>query len=158
LDTSRLSRGEQILGASGVVLFLSSFLEIWASADVPGLGSVEANAWDAYGFLLKLGLILALVAVALVVARLLGANFQLPASLGLIYTGLGALTTFLILLTVLVGPDDEGADIIGVDVDRGFMLFVGLILAAVMTYGGYLHMQEEGTVPTPTEPPPPPAV
>jgi hypothetical protein len=154
LDTSRLSKGEQILGVAGVVLFISSFVEQWAKFEIPGAGTLKFNAWDGYGFLVSLGLILALVATALVVARLLGANFQLPASLGLIYTGIGALTTFLMLLGVLIGPDDEGTDVL----DRGFLLFVGLILAAVMTYGGYLHMQEEGTAPTPTEPPPPPAV
>jgi hypothetical protein len=158
LDAGRLSKGEQILGVSAIVLFISSFVEQWAKASAEGFGSVKANAWDGYGFLVKLGLILALVAAGLVIARLAGANFKLPWPLGLVYVGIGALTTLLMLLGVLTGPDDEGADAIpGIDIDRGFLLFVAVILGAAMTYGGYLHMQSEGSTTTPTEPPPPAA-
>jgi hypothetical protein len=55
---------------------------------------------------------------------------------------------------LLVGPDAEGADAIpGIDVDRGLLLYAGIVLGAAMTYGGYTAMQAEGTTTTPTPPP-----
>ena len=53
MDLKKLSLGDQIIGGSGIVLFIASFLT-WFKVEVDGLGafgaSASANAWD-LGFL-----------------------------------------------------------------------------------------------------------
>jgi hypothetical protein len=177
MDPNRLTTGEKILGVSGLLLFILSFLKMWAKievntkglGDLGGLGdaSQKFSGWDAYGFLVKLGFILALVAVVLVVARAAMANLTLPFPLGLVYLGIGGLTFLLMLLALLVGPDESGSGTffgVSVEISRGIGLFVGTLLAAAMAAGAWLHYQSEGsgspavatTVP-PTQPPPPTA-
>jgi hypothetical protein len=56
--------------------------------------------------------------------------------LSTVVTVAGALSTLLVLYRILDPPADA---------DRKFGVFLGLILAAVLTYGGWLAMQEEGT-------------
>ena len=160
LDPNRLTRGEQIFGASAVLLFILSLVPLWAKYETPEIRGVfesisqRESAWSgAFNFLTKLALILTIVGVVLVMAKAAGAlgGVNLPAPLGLIYVGLGGLTFLLLLLTLLVGPQEEfaGANLTeaGVEVSRGPLLFVGLIVSAVMAAGAYLHMQAEGSSP-----------
>lgn len=165
MDTGRLSRGEQILGVSGVVLFITSFVALWAKYEAFG-ETERTSAWKSpegfgsiFPFYTKLALIVALLAVLLVIVRALGLSINLPVPLGLVYVGAAGLVSLLMLITVLAGPKEiEAAEF---EVSRGPFLFLGLVLSLAMLYGGYLHMQEEGTAPTaptPPEPPPPPAV
>jgi hypothetical protein len=172
LDTSRLSQGEKIVAISSGLLVLLSFFPLWAKYEYDfgaGLSDSERySAWsDAFNFLSKLAILLALTALVLVIVRAIGKNVNLPINAGLIYVGLGGLSSLLLLIVVLVGPREIGdipgvADIdlqgleAGFEVSRGIMLFVGLILAIGILVGGYLHMQGETTGPsTPTTPPPP---
>jgi hypothetical protein len=172
----RLSRGERIVLIASAILVLTSIFPLWASygASVTGGGvdqetSESFTVWsDAYNFVPKLAILLALVALILVITRIAGAKLNLPASMGLIYVGLGGVATLLMLLTVLFGPrefglEDSGFEAFGVeasfDVSRGLLLFVGLLLAAAIAVGGYLHMQEESgpaDIAGPAIPPPPP--
>jgi hypothetical protein len=156
LDIKRLTRGEQILGVAALLLFLSSFLAMWASVDfgvdVPGF-STDLNAWDAYNFFpLKLGLIIALVAVVWVALRAANVNMNLPWPAGLVALILGGATLLLVLLSLLTGPV--------LNIDRGILLYVGIVLAAAMAYGGYLAWQADQAGPTtyggPAAPPPGP--
>jgi hypothetical protein len=173
----KLSRGERIVLIASAILVVTSIFPLWASygASVRGGGvnqesSESFTVWsDAYNFVPKLAILLGLVALGLAIARMVGAKLDLPASMGLIYVGLGGVATLLLLLTVLFGPrefglDDSGFEAFGVeasfDVSRGILLFVGLVLAAAIAVGGYLHMQEESgpaTATGPAIPPPPPA-
>lgn len=156
MDMNRLSRGEQIfLGASGLLLILA-WIPAWAkvSIDAGLLGglSESGNAWESYGLWGKFVVLLALAGVVIAGLRLAGQKIEVPASA---YAGIGAVATLLMLLMVLLGPDVEGADgIPGVDVDRGILLFLGILLGAAMAYGGYLAMQAEGTTSPPTTTPP----
>ena len=172
----KISRGERIVLFASAILVLTSVLPLWASygASVRGGGvdqesSESFTVWsDAYNFVPKLAILLALVALGLVIARIAGARLNLPASMGLIYVGVGGVATLLLLLTVLFGPrefglEDSGFEAFGVeasfDVSRGLLLFLGLLLAAAIAVGGYLHMQEESgpaAVTGPAMPPPPP--
>ena len=171
----KISRGERIVLFASAILVLTSVLPLWASygASVRGGGvdqesSESFTVWsDAYNFVPKLAILLALVALGLVIARIAGARLNLPASMGLIYVAVGGVATLLLLLTVLFGPrefglEDSGFEAFGVeasfDVSRGLLLFLGLLLAAAIAVGGYLHMQEESgpAVTGPAMPPPPP--
>jgi hypothetical protein len=162
----KLTRGERIVMICSAALVVLSFVPLWASIEVEaGLGfegvSENGNAWDAYGFIVKLGIILAVVALGISIARLVGASFTLPP---LTYVGLGAASFVLLLIGVLTGPEDAGlgafAEAAGIDISRGLLLFVGVVLAAGIAFGGYLHMQAEGSTTAyggPVTPPPPPA-
>jgi hypothetical protein len=176
MDPNRLTTGEKILGVSGLLLFILSFFKLWAKIEVNSQGvdlgglasaSQKFSAWDAYGFLVKLGLICALVAAILVIARAAMANLTLPVPLGLVYLGLSGVTLLFVLLALLVGPDESGSGTffgVSVEISRGIGLFIGTILAAAMAAGAWMHYQSEGsgtpvvgtTVP-PTQPPPPTA-
>ncbi|MGH2755457.1 MAG: hypothetical protein ACRDLB_13640 [Actinomycetota bacterium] len=173
MDTTRLSQGEKIVGVTSGLLVLLSFFPLWAKYEFEADGfsdSQRYSAWsDAFNFLSKFAILLALTALVLVIVKAVGKKVELPVNSGLLYVGLAGLSTLLLLLLVITGPR-EIADIAGGDIDllgleqgfevsRGIMLFVGLVLAAGATVGGYLHMQEEGTGTGPTAPPtaPPPA-
>jgi len=165
MDINRLSTGEKIvLGASGLLVVLS-FIPLWASYSFAGF-SESYGAWSgAFGFFVKLALILAILALVVTGLRAAGTQLpDLPVGLGLLYVGLGGLSTLGLLIGVLTGPNDGGvgeavAAAAGLDISRGILLFLGLILAAAIAYGGYMHMQSEGsgsTLGDPATPPPPP--
>ena len=174
MDLNRLSRGEQIFGVSAALLFLLSFFPLWAKYETSeeAFGqfatSESFSAWSsAFNFLMKLGLILALIGVIFVIAKAAGAldNVQMPVSLGLVYLGLAGLTFLIMLLFVLIGPEESEAGVnfgdLGVEVSRGILLFVGVVLGAGMLFGAFQHFQQEGGTaaarPSPPPPGPPPA-
>ena len=166
MDINRLTMGEKIVGGASALLVVLSFIPMWATYEFAGLASESFGPWsDAYGFLVKLALIAAIVALVVVGLRAAGTQLpDLPLSLGLLYVALGGLATLGLLIGVLAGPNDGGVGAIaaaaGFDISRGILLFLGLILAAAIAYGGYMHMQAEGTASAtgePSAPPPPPA-
>lgn len=142
----RLSMGEKLLGGSAVVLFLLSFLDYWAKVEIEGVGAQiteRGNAWDAYGFLLKLGILLAVVAAGLVAARAANANLTIPWSN--VYRGLAVATLVLVGITLLIGPDESGSftsDFGSVEISRGIALFLGTLLAALMAAGAWMHSED----------------
>ena len=162
------------MGACALVLFILSFLKIWAKVEVSGAGELDAfgidttqrfSAWDAYGILVKIGIILALVVFALVVAR--AANMDLPVPWGTTYLALSGVTLLAMLLAVLIGPDESGSGSflgVSVEISRGLGTFIGAILALGMAAGAWLANSAEGsaapasamptTPTTPTTPPP----
>lgn len=149
----RLSLGEKVLGASGLLLFLLSFMDQWVKVEAEGGGSeltVKGNAWDGYGFLLKLGLFLAIVAVGLVVARAANVNLSVPWANA--YRGLAIATLVLVGITLLIGPDESGSfsnEFGSVEISRGIALFIGTVLAALMAAGAWMHSEAPGTTADP---------
>ncbi|MDQ3981262.1 MAG: hypothetical protein M3271_01120 [Actinomycetota bacterium] len=163
MNLDRLSSGEKLLGASGLALFVFSFVGLWAKLEVdaegPGAdlisGTDRFNAWDAYGFLVKLALILALVAAGLVVARAANANLAMPVAN--LYRGIAGATLVLLVIALLIGPDESGSGSVGtvsVEISRGIGLFIGTLLAAAMAAGAWMHSESPAT---PAGPPAPAA-
>ncbi len=161
---SRLTRGEQLVLGSSIVLLVLSFIPMWAKYEV-GVTS-RFSAWSgAFPFYVKLALILAIIAAALTVIRAAGTQLNLPFAAGLVYVVLMGLATLLLLIGALAGPaGSEFESLGGIEVSRGPLLFASVVIAAIGAYGAYLHMQTEGTTTTPTYggppttgPPPPPA-
>jgi hypothetical protein len=169
LDTSRLSQGERIVAVCSGLLVLFSFFPLWAKYEFSA-GTVSESdrfsAWsDAFNFLSKFAILLALAALIIVLVRGFGKDVRF--NTGLLYVILGGLSTALLLLLVITGPREidelPGAGDIdlfgleaGFEVSRGFMMFVGLALAAGILIGGYMHMQGEtdAAPSSPTTPPP----
>lgn len=171
MDLNRLTQGEKILGGSALLLFILSFLPLWAKVEVSaeGLGGIgdasqRFNAWDAYGILVKLGLLAALIAVGLVIAKAAGMKLEIPREP--VYLGLAGVTLVAMVLALAIGPDESGSgNLFGVKVEisRGIGLFLGTLLAAAMALGAWMYRGTEpaisgtpGTAPTapPTAPPP----
>lgn len=177
MDPNRLTTGEKLLGASALVLFITSFLSMWGkvsvSADLPPgvpddvLSSAETNfsLWDGYGILPKLGVLIALLLVIAVIAKAAGAldNVSMPAPLGLVYLGGAAIIVITMLIALLAGPEgDNEVEGFGatVELERGLLLYLGIVLAIATALGAFLHMQGEGSTPKaaagPASGPPPP--
>lgn len=166
MDVSRLRRGEQIAGASGIALLLIMFIFDWFTVEAAGgLGpSFGGNAWDTMEIIRFILLITALAAIALAVISATQSKVDMPVALSAITAGLGILSVVLIIFRIISPPDGGVGDLI--DVGRAIGVFLGLIAAAGVAYGGYLAMQEEGTSFSDqgdrlqnrdNEPPPPPA-
>ncbi|HSS41250.1 MAG TPA: hypothetical protein VLK37_01725 [Solirubrobacterales bacterium] len=144
----RLSTGEKIAGGSGVLLFIFMFFD-WFKVDVSGGEglfslSIGGNAWEAFSTIDIILMIVVIVAVGVAVLRLSDAVFEPPFSLNAAVAILGGIAVLLILYRIIDPPGDTGG-VPGVDISPAVGIFLGLIAAAGITYGGYRAMQEEGT-------------
>jgi hypothetical protein len=147
VDSSRISFGEMIAGASAFALFIFMFLPWYgASAVVSGnkINGENADAWQAFSFIDILLFLVILLTLGLLVARAADAiPPNLPAPPGMIIVGAGAIAVILILFRILNTP---GEDVVGfgvnVDVGRKIGVFLGLIAAAAITYGGWTAANE----------------
>jgi len=144
----RLSTGEKIAGGSAILLFIFMFFD-WFKVEISsgdGLFSVSegGNAWQAFSTIDIVLLIVVVVAVGVAVLRASDAVFEPPFPLNAAVAILGGIAVLLILYRIIDPPIDTG-DIPGVDVSRSFGVYLGLLAAAGITYGGYRAMQEEGT-------------
>jgi hypothetical protein len=144
----RLSTGEKIAGGSGVLLFIFMFFD-WFKVDVSGGEglfslSIGGNAWEAFSTIDIILMIVVIVAVGVAVVRLSDAVFEPPFSLNAAVAILGGIAVLLILYRIIDPPGDTGG-VPGVDISPAVGIFLGLIAAAGITYGGYRAMQEEGT-------------
>ncbi|MDQ3725770.1 MAG: hypothetical protein M3335_07785 [Actinomycetota bacterium] len=145
MDLDRLSTGEKIAGISGVLLFIFTFLD-WFEIDVPQgvFPDTGINAWDALDLIPIVLMLAVIAAVALAVIRLTDALFEPPISLSAVVAVLGGLSVLLILFRIVNPPGESGVATVGVDVGPAFGIFLALVAAAGVAYGGYRAMQEEG--------------
>jgi hypothetical protein len=159
LDLNKLSKGERTLGISALALLVLSFLPLWAKFEAPdeffGGGSERYGAWSsAFGFLLKLALILTIIALVLVIMKAAGVAMSLPVPTWQIYAVAAGLTLLLLLITVLTGPRGDQGEVAGFEWSRGLAVFIAPLLGAGMAFGAFQHMSEEGSAPTTTAAPP----
>jgi hypothetical protein len=138
MDVGRLSAGEKIAGVAAIALFISMFFA-WFGFDNPGEvlgigGSITFNAWESFDFIDLILFVTAVVTVGSVVAKASDALIDFP--FNPVVTVLGGLCALLVLYRIIDPPG--GAD-------REWGVFLGLILSALLTYGGYRAMEEEGS-------------
>jgi hypothetical protein len=150
-DTTRVRFGEMIAAGSGLVLFLSLFLE-WYSISGKGAfasrASVGRSGWESLGFIDILLFLIAVIAVAIAVLRAMNTMpRQLPASPGFILLVAGGIASLLVLFR-LISTGDAGLPIGDasdfIDVSRSFGVFVAFLAALGLTLGGWLTWNEEG--------------
>ena len=147
MDLDRLSTGEKIAGLSGVLLFIFMFFD-WFTVDISGgeglfSVSVGGSAWDALDVIPIILMVAIVAAVAVAVIRLTDAVFEPSVSVNAVVAILGALSVLLILYRIIDPP--SAGDVPGVDVNPALGIFLGLIAAVGIAYGGYRAMQEEGS-------------
>jgi hypothetical protein len=157
VDTSKLSVGDQIAAVSGIVLLIALFLP-WYGVDVSVGGfsaSESANAWEALDFVDILLFLIALVAIGVPVAKATG-NMPDDVPGPMVVLAAGGLAVLLVVFRLidLPTPDVEAS---GIDFSRKFGIFLGLIAAAGVTYGGWRANEEAPVAAAPAAPPPPPA-
>ena len=175
-DVNRLRRADWIVGGGAVALFIFMFFFKWYGGSVSGttpIGGISssgsATGWDTFTssrWLWLLTIIVALGAVVLVADQ---RKLDLPVKPGAIVATLGGLSSLFILYRIVHHPHGS-ASFAGVHASYGIKIgiWLGLIAALAIAYGGYLQMQEEDAssyeapgqaagVSAPTPPPPPPA-
>jgi hypothetical protein len=149
MDADRLRTGELVAGISAVALFIIMFLP-WFGFDLGGAAEDAAsqlgvsidvpdanfNAWESFDFIDIVLFVTVIVAVAFAVATAMSQTVALPVAASAITAGLGILSTVLIIYRLIDTPSDA---------DRKYGVFLGLIAAAGIAYGGWRSMQEEGT-------------
>lgn len=131
MDLSKLKTGQKIVLAAGIVLVINLFLP-WYRIDL-GIVSASINAFDQ--FLAWFGSFLAIAAAVLIALKVF-ANMKIqagPLKAEHLAFGLGALGFLFILIKLLV------------DLEYMFIgIWLGLIVSAVLVYGAFLAMKEEG--------------
>jgi hypothetical protein len=146
MEASTVRRGEIIAGLSGVALIIVMFLrwfDVPATATVFGPGDTSANAWDAFDFVDVIWLITALMAIALGLVSLSQASLNLPVALSAVVASL-ALLSLVLLVIRLIDPPTQ----FGVELDRSYGVWLGLVAIIGILYGSWVTMQEEAPPPT----------
>jgi hypothetical protein len=149
MEADRLSTGEKISAVSAILLFVFMFFDWFGatvssvtgfSGDVPGGGS----AWDALDVIPLFLMLAIVVAIGVAVIRLTDADLEPPVSMNAIVAALGGFAVLLILYRIVDPPG--GGDFGGVSVDTTLKLgiFLALVAAAGIAYGGFSAMREEG--------------
>jgi hypothetical protein len=173
MDVDKLNTGEKIAGVSAVLLFIFMFLD-WFGVEISGEdGSVAfgsgagGSAWDALDFIPIILVITIVVALVSVFLRLSDSDYEPPISINVAVAVLGGLSTLLILYRIIDPPGFGTFGGVSVDATLEFGIFLGLVTAAGIAYGGYRGMQEEGSSFSgtadklsrggPSDPPPPPS-
>jgi hypothetical protein len=154
-DISGLRRSDRVVGISAIAFFVFLFFFKWfgvsSSASVGGVGySDSANGWHTFTNSRWIWIITIIVAVAAVAINAGALNFKSPVQPGVVVAALGALSAILIFYRILDHPAaGTSGTIAGVhysaSVGIKIGIWLGLIAALGLTYGGYLAMQDEGT-------------
>lgn len=149
-DRNRLSTGEMIAGIAGLVLLIDLWFK-WYGVSVSGGGGllkgfsvgVSANAWQVFSLIDIILFLVALIAISAAVLTALDRMPEMPFPVATLVTIAGGLALLLILFRIIDTPvDTHGVN--GVDVSRKFGVWLGLLSAAAITYGGWRAMQESG--------------
>ena len=149
----RLSGGERISGGSAILLLAFMSLQ-WYGLSVAERPNVlfglrifddGGNAWQTLGVIsFVLALVIAVTA-GMVVRRLIDQDWEPTVSSGAVVFILGVLAACLILFRI-VFPPDLGREVEGFtfDVSLKAGIFLSLVAACGIAYGGVRAMQEEG--------------
>jgi hypothetical protein len=151
MEADRLSTGEKVSAVSAVLLFVFMFFD-WFGVKVSGVpgfsgdvtGSGGGSAWDALDVIPIFLMLAIVVAIGVAVIRLTDADIEPPVSMNAVVAALGGLAVLLILYRIVFPPEFGSFGGVTVDATLKFGIFLGLIAAAGIAYGGYSAMREEG--------------
>ena len=141
MDLNKLTTGEKVIAASGILFLIAMFLPWWG-LDFGDLGSASNSGWDYF-----LTGILPLLIIIVMVGQIALAKFsttELPAPpipWNQIHMILGAVVAVLLVLRVIIGSS-EGSGTFEVDLDRMYGLWVALVAAIGVGVGGFLKSKD----------------
>ena len=150
MEADRLSTGEKIAAGSAVLLFIFMFFDWFGvevssvegfSGAIPGSGG---SAWDALDVIPIFLMLTIVVAIAVAVIRLTDADLEPPISMNAVVAGLGGLSVLLILFRIISPPGVDSFGGVEIDTTLKLGIFLGLLAAVGIAYGGYSAMREEG--------------
>jgi hypothetical protein len=151
MEADRLSTGEKISAASAVLLFIVMFFD-WFGVEVSGSGGFSqsvpdsgGSAWDALDFIPIILVVTIVVALVNAFLRLSDSDYEPPISMNVAVTVLGGLSALLVLFRIVFPPSFGSFGGITVDANLKFGIFLGLLTAAGIAFGGWKAMQEEGS-------------
>jgi hypothetical protein len=147
MDVNRLRSGEKIAAVSAIALLLIMFIFDWfgLKASAGGFSAEGArNAWGSYGFIDIVLFVTFLAALGTAYLSASQQNVNLPVAASALVAGLGIISVILIIISI-ISPPDFGVSGDGIDHTRKIGVWLGLIAAAGVAYGGWRAMQEEGT-------------
>jgi hypothetical protein len=154
MDLSKVRGGQLIAAIGGIVLLFSLLFLDWygvegsidigfGNFDISAGASAGFNAWDGQGFFGTLAnlVILAggIAAVGLAALTATSRTVALPIAASALTAGLGIGSVVMVLGRMLLQPGQGGF------VDLKFGIYLALISAVVVAYGGWQSMQDEGT-------------
>jgi hypothetical protein len=152
-DISRLRRSDQVIGGGAIALFIFLFFFKWYGASASTIGGVSVggslNGWHSFTDSRWIWLITIVVALGVVALTAAQREVSSPVQPSAIVAGLGALSTLLILYRIIHHPSGGASGGVGLthfSYSYGIKIgiWLGLIAAAAITYGGYLAMQAQG--------------
>jgi hypothetical protein len=151
MDLDRLSLGEKVAGVSSLVLFVFMFFD-WFTVEVSGGNAFfkasasggGGNAWEALSWIPIVLVVTIILALFIVTIRLTDARYEPVLSVNSVVAILGGISFLLILYRIVDPPSAGSVPGLTVDVSPAFAIFVSLVAAAGIAYGGYKAMQEEG--------------
>jgi hypothetical protein len=138
MDLSRLTQGERIVLAAGVLLIVDLIFLPWHSidlgVDIPGLDTTRSGVQSPHGGYGVLALLLTIVMVAQIIAvKIAGANLpDPPVPWSQIHVIAGTAVAILLLLKLVVETDS-----------LGFGAYLGVLLGIVLAYGAYVLRRED---------------
>jgi hypothetical protein len=150
VDLSKLRRGELIAAVGGLLLLIALFFVDWYAVDVNIStpfgdigGGAEFGAWDGQGFTGTIAdlviLAAAIAAVGLAVVTATARTVALPVAASALTAGLGIAAVVMVVLRMVFQPGPNEF------VELRFGIWLALISSAVIAYGGWEAMREEGT-------------
>ena len=151
MDLSKLRRGEIIAAAGGLVLLVSLFFLDWYAVGVDvstpfgdiSSSGLEFGAWDGQGFTGTIAnlvmLAAAIAAVGLAVVTATSRTVTLPVAASALTAGLGIGAVVMVFLRMVFQPGQNEF------IELRFGIWLALISSAVIAYGGWESMREEGT-------------
>jgi hypothetical protein len=142
VDLKKLSTSERVIGASGIVLLLASFLSWFSLEDFTSF-----NAWE-IGFLWgRLPVLLGVVMVAHLAISNFAPDLQVPdLPWPKVHLVAGIAVAVIVVLKLIIG--EEVNTIIGeIEFDRGIGLFLAALAAIGLGVGGFLYNKEHGEAP-----------
>lgn len=141
MDLNKLTTGEKLIAGSGLALFIFSFFPWFGAGDI-----IKHTAWSNF-----LSFIAVLLGVAMA-AQVLISKFTTaklptpPVPWGRVHLILGVAALALVLLQALIGDTVTVLGISG-DLDRKFGLFLGIVAAGGLAYGGFVRSKEPEVTP-----------
>lgn len=146
-DTTRLRTGEIVAAVGSILLFVFMFFFSWYGVGGPVGNLAESfgvkasvDGWNGHSILRWLMLATIVVGLGLAVLTATQRTVALPVTAAVLTTAIAGVTAILLAYRVILnepGPNDL------IDVKIGAWL--GMLSTALVAYGGYLAMRDEGT-------------
>lgn len=151
MKLDRLNRGEAIAMVSAVALFVSMFLDWYGAEITETFNSINlffepgGNAWESLDLIPVVLLLTVAVTIAFTQMVLLDSEWEPTIRPSAAVTVLGGISFLLILFRIIFPPDFGEIGGIAFHTTLKPGVFVGLVAAAGVAYGGYRAMGRRGT-------------